>query len=187
MKFSLKTKLRLGLIFIFGLTLIIAVSSHFYLQNIVRQTKDIAKSNYETLDFVEQMRDALDFDGATDTADWQRYEQYLIKQEHNVTETGEAEATDILRGASETYKQTKSDTSHRQIATQLTKINALNRAAILRKNAASIQSTEDAAFGLAILSAVCILVAFSFLFNFPDYIANPVVRLKEGILKIASW
>lgn len=186
MKFSLKNKLRAGLIFIFGLMFFVVVASHYYLYHIASQTRDIFKANYETLDFLESMRDALDPANAGEQPDMARFDEALKRQEANITEQGEAEATLQLRMAFDTYRQIRSDTARRQMLLQLAQISALNRAAVVRKNADALKSAEDASVGLAILGTVCTLLAFTFLFNFPDYIANPIARLTEGIRRISE-
>lgn len=181
MKILLKQKLRFALIFIFGLMLAVVAASHFALFKITDRTKNIFKANYESLEFVEQMRDALD------AADFQNFEKTLQKQEANITEIGETEATAALRDSFSKLKNAPADTlARRQMLRQLAEIHQLNRAAIIRANDATYRQSEQFSFWLALLGTLAVLLAFVFIFNFPEYIARPVERLTEGIRQIAQ-
>lgn len=180
MSISLKLKLRLALIFIFGLLLAVVVASHFALFQITERTKNIFRANHESLEFVEQMRDALD------NGDLPKFESALQKQEANITEAGETEATAGLRTAYNTLKNKPSDGASRHLALRyLADIHQLNRAAIIRANDDTYRLTSRFSTWLSVLGTVAVLLAFILIFNFPDYIANPVERLTEGIRQIA--
>lgn len=185
MKISLKTKLRLALIFIFGLMMLVVATSHFSLFKITERTKTVFKANFESLHFVEEMRESLEPE--TVAADFEKFENSLKKQEANITEIGEPEATAGLREAFLTFKKTPSDSSaRRKMLQKLAEIHQLNQIAIIRANDETYQMTEKFAFWLAMIGTFSALFAFTFIFNFPDYIARPVVRLKEAILKVAD-
>ena len=177
---SLKLKLRLALVFIFGLLLLVFSSSHYALFKITDRTKNVFKANYESLEYVEQMRAALD------VPDFQQFEQYLKKQERNVTEVGEAEVTVLLREGFTNFLKVRSDTLRRQVRQHLSTIHQLNRQAIIRANDATYALAERYAFWLAIVGTGSALLVFVLIFNLPDYIAKPVLRLREGIQKIAA-
>ena len=140
---SLKLKLRLALVFIFGLLLLVVSSSHYALFKITDRTKNVFKANYESLEYVEQMRAALD------VPDFQQFEQYLKKQERNVTEVGEAEVTVLLREGFTNFLKVRSDTLRRQVRQHLSTIHQLNRQAIIRANDATYALAESYAFWLA--------------------------------------
>ncbi len=181
MRIPLKIKLRLALIFLFGLMLAVVTASHFALFRITERTRGVFEANYQSLDYVEKMRDALE------AADLQRFEATLQKQEGNITEVGETEATSALRTAFSKLEISPSDTAARREAVQhLAEIHQLNREAIVRANDATFQMAERFAGWLALLGTVAALVAFGFIFNFPHYIAQPVERLTEGIRQIAE-
>ena len=58
--------------------------------------------------------------------------------------------------------------------------------AIVRKNNEAQQTAGKARVYLAIIGTFCFLVSFSFILNFPGYIANPVKELTEGIKAISN-
>ena len=179
MNISLKLKLRIALVFIFGLLLAVVVASHFALFQINERTKNIFRANYESLEYVEQMREALD------AADFPKFEAALQKQEANITESGEAELTTGLRAAFTVLGNAPSDSGSRRLALrQLATIHQLNRAAIIRANDETNRLTTSFSVWLSVLGTVAVLLVFILLFNFPDYIANPVERLTEGIRQI---
>jgi nitrogen fixation/metabolism regulation signal transduction histidine kinase len=181
MKISLKQKLRFALIFVFGLMLAVVAASHFALFKITDRTKNIFKANYESLEFVEKMRATLD------VADFQNFEKTLAQQEANITEIGETEATAALREGFSALKNAPADSlARRQVLRQLAEIHQLNRAAIVRSNDETYQMTERYGTSLAMLGTLSVLLAFTLIFNFPDYIARPVVRLKDALLAVAD-
>ncbi len=185
MKISLKLKIRLALIFIFGLLILVVATSYFSLFKITQRTKTVFKANFESLHFVEEMRESLETESGK--PDFEKFETNLTKQEANTTEIGEPEATAQLRGAFLKYKNTPTDSSAgKKMLRNLAEIHALNQNAIVRANDETYNLSEKFAFWLAVIATFSLLLAFTFILNFPDYIASPVVRLKEAILKIAD-
>ncbi len=58
--------------------------------------------------------------------------------------------------------------------------------AIGRKNITTHSRASDASTYLIIIVTVCTLVAFTFIVNFPGYIANPITQLTNSIKSIAN-
>jgi PAS domain S-box-containing protein len=58
--------------------------------------------------------------------------------------------------------------------------------AILRKNAIAQNTAETAKLWLTIIFTILTLVAFTFIFNLPGIISNPIRTLSEGIAEIAN-
>src|SRR4051812_36708076 len=95
---KVKNKLRLGFGFLFLVVLFFGSISIFLINQIANNGKVILKNNYETLTFVREMRYVLDNQELplTERAN-KAFENELIRQEHNITEKGEAAATAALR------------------------------------------------------------------------------------------
>jgi signal transduction histidine kinase len=62
----------------------------------------------------------------------------------------------------------------------------INLSAINQKNRTVGQNAEDARFVITLLLTICALLGFTFVYNFPGYIANPVRKLTEGIKAISG-
>ncbi|MDO7743633.1 MAG: HAMP domain-containing protein, partial [Pedobacter sp.] len=116
------------------------------------------------------------------------FKDNLDKERRNVTEKGEAEAVQhiadsfaILKGgaALESQKQAVS-----RIRTELTDIDGLNMAAIVRKNEKAQAAVEKASLYLVTAASFCFLVLFSFIVNFPGFVANPLREFSEAIREI---
>src|SRR5258708_37377824 len=58
--------------------------------------------------------------------------------------------------------------------------------AIFRKNAVAQQTAENAKNILTVIFTILTLVAFTFIFNLPGIISDPISSLSEGILAIAN-
>lgn len=184
---KLKTKITLGVLFLFTLFLLVGGISFYYLNKTIDEQHDILKENYETISYTKNMLQALD--------NWQQdsvvaktfFEKNLIAQEHNITEQGEGVATISLRNH---FNEFAASPGSRQLNTlvhnDISYIMQINLKAIIDKHQRVGKSAEDAKFGITLLLTVCGLLGFTFVFNFPGYIANPIVTLTEGIKAIAG-
>src|ERR1700744_228840 len=93
MGLRLKTKLTLGLVFLFVVILAFGVLSLFYVNRLRTDERLILKDNYITLEYCNNMFRALE-DRPRDTA---VFRKNLVLQEANITEPGEFEATRSVR------------------------------------------------------------------------------------------
>lgn len=187
MKLRIKSKLSLGLTFLFIVIVLSGIVSIFALNNLAVESKNILKANYESLVYVENMQNALDKFKASDTIYVNNFEKNLEAQEKNVTEQGEAEATSSLRNLFEKLRQCDTlATLIPVMRSQLYKISELNMDAIARKSNQTEYAADRAKIYLEILVTICCLLSFSFLLNFPGYIANPIKELTTGIKQIAN-
>jgi PAS domain S-box-containing protein len=115
------------------------------------------------------------------------FEENLSRQEKNITEIGEKEATQELRQDFNELKADPNDSSnYPQIRTSLTKIFDLNEMAILRKHNAVQHTADNAKMWLTTIFTILILVSFTFIFNLPGIISNPISKLSEGIKGISN-
>ncbi len=65
-------------------------------------------------------------------------------------------------------------------------IQELNMKAIVRKNEISQHTAKKGSTYLIIIATVCCLSAFTFIVNFPGYVANPIIQLTSSIQSIAN-
>ncbi|WP_379091205.1 ATP-binding protein [Pedobacter sp. UC225_65] len=72
-----------------------------------------------------------------------------------------------------------------RIRLQLTNIDELNMDAIVKKNDNAQRATEKATLYLGITASITFLILFSFIVNFPGFIANPLRELLKGIGEIS--
>lgn len=183
---TIKAKISLGLAFMFVIILGLGGLGAYYLNELANDSHAILKDNYISLQYVSEMQKAL-LDRSTDSDALRRFDETLQKQEANVTEEGEREATVALRRDLNRIKTAPRDTmAVRRIQTALLQLDDINRQAIFRKNETAEQTATDALLLLAVVGTFCFLVAFSFMVNFPSYIARPIRELTRGIREITS-
>ncbi|HUM46776.1 MAG TPA: histidine kinase dimerization/phospho-acceptor domain-containing protein, partial [Chitinophagales bacterium] len=184
---KIKTKLSLGLLFLFIVLMLITAISIYSINRLASDSKAILKANYESLEFSGDMLEALDLFEAADTSWHHQFETSLHSQEKNVTEAGEEELTTSLRRQ---YEQLKNDSSTsariNSMRSFIYRITDLNLNAIVRKNAEAQKTADNAKMYLALIGSFCFLITLSFIINFPGYIANPIKELTEGIQQIAN-
>jgi two-component system, NtrC family, sensor histidine kinase KinB len=179
---KLKAKVTLGVVFLFTLLLLVGGTSFFYLNKTISNQRDILKDNYETIEYTKSMLQALD-----STNGKSEFEKNLRNQEGNITEAGEKQITDSLRSHFNLY-QRKPDSMElvAAIRNDIIRIMRINLAAIIEKNKTVAKNSENAKFIISVLLTICALIGFTFIFNFPGYIANPIATLTEGIKAIAG-
>ena len=166
MAVKLKTKITLGSIFLFVLLVIVGAVNFYYLNRISAESRQIVKNNYETLSYSREMLDELNTAG--DSVVFERFEKTLQLQEKNITEKGEKELTESLRkNFNELKRNGKKDSMAALIRKDIAGIMMVNLKAIDFKNQAAQASAEKAKTIITICLTVCLLVGFTFLYNFP--------------------
>jgi signal transduction histidine kinase len=188
MAIKLKTKVALGGIFLFALLILVGAVSFYYFNRITEEAGDIIKDNYETLNYSRDMLNEMDaLSGKDSSKGYVNFEQHLQLQEKNITEPGEKELTESLRKNFEGIKQKASADSLRfLIRKDISSIMQVNLAAIDKKNQAAQASAQSAKTVITFCLTICLLIGFTFLFNFPALVASPVASLTEGIKAIAD-
>ena len=183
---TIKTKLSLALTFLFGIILLLGGLGIFYLNRLSGDAQAILKDNYITLEHVNTMQKAL-VTRANDPDALRLFDETLQKQLHNITEQGEQEATNALRRNFDRFRKNPTDTaSLSRLQTSLFQLDDINRQAMFRKNTVAEQTARDALVWLAVIGTASVLIVFSFIINFPGYIANPLRELTHGIREITS-
>ena len=182
----LKTKLTLGLSFLFIVILSFGILGIFYINRLSNDAKLILKDNHITLKYCNNMLIALE-ELPADSAALKSFEQNLALQEKNITEAGEGDATKRVRSNFEELKKLPADSSnYKDIRRAIFQIQEVNQEAIVRKNAVAAATAEQATFWLTVIVTVLTIIAFTFIINFPGIISNPIKVLSEGIAEIAN-
>jgi signal transduction histidine kinase len=127
----------------------------------------------------------------------------LKKEEANLTETGEKESAILLRNYFKSYllgiSNVKSFLSgnarlqlpeytiqYNNIRNAIINIQNLNMDAMTRKNTIAKVSSEKTMLYMAILVCLSLFITLPILINFPGYIANPIIEIKEKMKEIAN-
>lgn len=184
---SIKTKVTLGVLFLFFMILVVGGLGLFYLKSLSEDARNILTDNYESLQYTREIiaqGDRMKTDSASALS---IIEMNLRLQEDNITEAGEGELTSNLRS---TFERIKISGQSTELLSDLREISLaiqnINMEAIQRKNGSALQTSEKASTYLIMVGTVCILAAFTFMVNFPGYIANPIAQLTSGIKGIAE-
>ncbi|MBT1698837.1 cell wall metabolism sensor histidine kinase WalK [Fulvivirgaceae bacterium PWU4] len=184
---SIKTKVALGVAFLFIVIVTVGGMGLYYLKALTSDSKNILTDNYETLEYTKRIIEVCDSLGTDSTRALGAIESNLRRQEDNVTEAGERELTHRLRVAFERLKNTGiADSCIVRIRNICLAIQDLNMQAIIRKNEVTQNTAHDATTYLIIIGTICTLAAFTFIINFPGYIANPIMQLTRSIKSIAN-
>ncbi|MBC5834054.1 cell wall metabolism sensor histidine kinase WalK [Flavobacterium sp. F372] len=183
----IKTKLNLGVGVLFLLIIILSIISAFYIYSIKKDTQNIIKANYETLEYSRNMLLALDEIKEKDSKSVAFFEVNLKKQLSNITEDGENKATYKLRDNFNSLKTNMlNDSIKFQIHQNIFEIMKLNMDAIKQKSDVAKKTAETANFWVIIIGTLCFLIAFNLLVNLPNNIANPIKELTTSIQEIAN-
>ena len=183
----IKTKLNLGVGVLFLLIIILSIISAFYIYTIKKDTQNIIKTNYETLEYSRNMLLALDEINENDSKSVAVFEVNLKKQLGNITEVGENIATYKLRDNFIFFKNNiQNDNVKFQIHQNIFEIMKLNMDAIKQKSDVAKKTAETANFWVIIIGTLCFLIAFNLLVNLPNNIANPIKELTTSIQEIAN-
>jgi len=186
MAIKLKTKIALGGVFLFALLILVGGVNFYYLNRLSEESKAIIKANYETLNYSREMLNELDSLSKNEKG-VEQFEKNLQLQESNITEPGEKEITASLRKKFNVLKeQGKNDSLLVLIRSDINQIMQVNLQAINKKNQAAQKSAENAKTIITIILTVCLLIGFTFIFNFPWLVASPIAKLMEGIKSIAN-
>jgi NtrC-family two-component system sensor histidine kinase KinB len=184
---SVKNKIRLGTIFLFLLVVTSGAFSIYYLVKLRVQSKNVLKANYETIQYCHQMQKALDSIQDNKVFFIDSFDTELKRQEANITEPGEREVTKDLRHSFDKLKAgdtTSANVDH--ISFQLQHILLLNMKAIKDKNEKAEKSAEDAMTFLITIVAIIFLIGFTFAFNFPSILTDPIQKLTQAIKEIGQ-
>jgi len=184
---KIKTKLNLGVGLLFILIIFLSLVSAYYIFSIKKDTQNILKANYETLEYSRNMLSSLDEIAKDEPKAILLFETNLKKQLANITETGEGKVTYTLQKSFQLLEKNRTDeTIKAQIRQDIFEIMKLNMNAIKVKSDIAKETAETANLWIAVVGTLCFLIAFNLLINLPNNIANPIKELTESIKQIAN-
>lgn len=183
---KIKTKLNAGVGLLFIMIIGLSVLSGWYVNLLKRDTNNILAANYNTLQYSRNMLLSLG-DLQTDPLAFNLFSKHLEKQRQNITEPGEAEATEKI---SIHFTALKLDPKNQELQSSIRKdiaeVMQLNMSAIEHKSSIANSTASSAITVISIAGTFCFLVAFILLVNLPSNIANPIKVLTQSIKEIAN-
>lgn len=183
---TIKFKIAVGAGTLFGMLLIISIVAFVCINLLSARTEALLTANYQTIRYCNEMMHVMDDPHPSGKA-LQQFEQALTGQETNITEKGEAAATQKLRFYFDRLKQGDSTAAIKDtINKQLYKVFLLNQQALEQKNAKALHTSATSKLWIAILSALVIIIGFTLAINFPGYISDPIRMLTEAIHEISQ-
>lgn len=189
MALKLKTKLTLGVVFLFLLLALVGGISIYHFTRLINESKGVLRANYETVEFGKNMIEAVSRWDEDSAAARKLFEDNLSKQERNITEfdKGEDTLTHGLRVIFTAFvNKPDSAALRKKIQDNIARIIEINLKAINEKSAQSEAHAENARVAITVIVSLCLLIGFTFSVNFPGLIARPINRLTEAIQAISK-
>ena len=177
---TIKQKIGLGTGALFAMLLAISIVAFVFINLLSARTENLLAENYKTIRYCNEMMHAMDgLDNGPQALD--RFEAALAAQESNITERGEAVATQKLRFYFELLKKGDTGVAVKDtINAQLYRISILNQHALEQKNKLALKTSEIAKVAIAFLSVLVVIIGLTLTVNFPGYIANPIRLLSRS-------
>ena len=204
MQATIKSKITLGLGFLFLIILLLSGVGGYYLSQLSRSAEATLKDNYRSVAYAQHLNDALvdlrdayltggPAAEATAARARETFERNLADEQHNITEPGEGPLADsvavgfqqFLLGAPAPVAA-NSRAGYQQLRRQVSRVAALNLRAIEQQGQRTRQIATRTITALGLVAALGILATFSFIFSFPDYVTKPVEELTAGIRHLAA-
>lgn len=188
---KIKTKLRLGFGFLFIVIMAFGAMGIYYINRISESSKVILKDNYETLRYTHAMEETLNENRLPLKGEaLSVFMKNLSAEAGNITEAGEKEEVALLLSRVRDMNAPDKAPAEKEKAIQavrrsLLKIGDLNMQAIVRKNNVARESVSKATAYLGLIGSFTFLILFTFVVNFPGYVANPLREFSEGIREIS--
>ncbi|MDI5896216.1 ATP-binding protein [Flavobacterium algoritolerans] len=184
---KIKTKLNLGVGLLFLMIIILSIIASFYIFSIKKDTENILKANYNTLEYSRNMLLSLDEINVDKGKAIAVFETNLKNQIANITEIGEDKVTYNLQKSFDFLEKNRTDENIKsQIRQDIFEIMKLNMIAIKEKSDIAKHTAETANLWIAVIGTLCFLIAFNLLVNLPNNIANPIKELTASIKEIAN-
>ena len=189
---KIRKKLFLGFGLLFIVVLFFGAVSIYYVEEISETAKVTLKNNYNTLTFTRAMRSVLDENDLPLTSRAATtFDNALKKQENNITEHGEREATAGVRKdfgllIDPARNLAQKQAAERNIRSLLKTIDGLNMAAIVQKNDTTHETVNKATLYLGAMGFITFLILFILIANFPGFIINPLHQLEDALQDISQ-
>lgn len=187
---KIKTKLRLGFGFLFIIVLSFGLIALFFLNELSDKSKVILKDNYKSLKYVSAMRNVIDENTfPLPQAMAKVFEQNLKSEGANITENGEKVAYEKLENAYQNLKNSSlsavKENGLKDLRAALQKIEEVNMKAIYDKNELANEASGNANLYIMIAATLSFIILFTFIVNFPGFVANPLAEFSSAIKQIS--
>lgn len=216
MKFSIKTKFVLGMIFLFVIILVLSVFSTYYINTLSKKTSAILKENYISVAYARDMSEGLmnigqeiancfllrrNADSAYIDKELSLIYNSLNLEKNNITEPGEGKLVADIESNINIYRDSvrlfikhphavskalSLEEKSGIIFGQLTQLSRLNGTAIEVKTDDAKISSKTALTQMTILGTLSFLIALSFIYSFASYFNDRFFQLYNGIKEIVS-
>lgn len=184
---KIKIKISLALAFLFMAMLAITGISWSYITGLSKDAENILKDNQESIVFMNRIIANCDSIALNQSKSLSVIEANIGLQENNITEQGEVQLTSHLRSSFEKLKAQPNDPNHvAELRSVCLKVQDLNMMAIKAKSETTRSYGSNAVNYLMWIAGIVTVVAFTFIINFPGYIADPIVSLTSSIKSIAN-
>ncbi|NII85368.1 MULTISPECIES: ATP-binding protein [unclassified Pedobacter] len=187
---KIKTKLRLGFGFLFIIVLSFGLIALFYLNELSDKSKVILKDNYKSLKYVAAMRNVIDLNQfPLSRTPLTIFTENLKNEGLNITEPGEKMAFQKLEVAFNALNNSQSlaikENSIKNLRIALRNIEELNMKAIYDKNELANKTSSRANLYIIIAATLSFIILFTFIVNFPGFVANPLAEFSAAIKQIS--
>lgn len=183
---KIKTKLRLGFGFLFIIVLSFGLIALFFLNELSDKSKVILKDNYKSLKYVSAMRNVVDESNfPLSSAKAKIFEENLKNEGRNITEQGEKIAFQKLLSTYKSLQVSSSTNNIKNMRTALQSIEEVNMKAIYKKNDQANAASARANLYISIAAVLSFLILFTFIVNFPGFVANPLAEFSAAIKQIS--
>jgi NtrC-family two-component system sensor histidine kinase KinB len=189
---KIKKKLFLGFGLLFIVVLFFGAVSIYYVEEISETSKLTLKNNYETLTYTREMRSVLDDNELPLTPKAATaFDKALKRQENNITEPGEKEATAGVRNGfslltNPSVSLDQKQRAERDVNSLLNTIDGLNMKAIVDKDSSTHAIVNKALLYLGVMGFTTFLILFVLIMGFPGFIINPLRQFAEGLNEISQ-
>ena len=187
---KIKTKLRLGFGFLFIIVLSFGLIALFFLNELSDKSKVILKDNYKSLKYVAAMRNVIDQNQfPLSSAQLAVFIENLKNEGLNITEPGEKVAFQKLEAAFSMLNNSPSsankENSIKNLRVALQNIEQVNMKAIYDKNELANETSSRANLYIMIAATLSFIILFTFIVNFPGFVANPLAEFSSAIKQIS--
>ncbi|KQR72636.1 ATP-binding protein [Pedobacter sp. Leaf176] len=183
---KIKTKLRLGFGFLFIIVLSFGLIALFFLNELSDKSKVILKDNYKSLKYVAAMRNVVDSGTFPLSAEMAKiFKENLKLEGNNITENGEKVAFQKLASTYKSLQESNGKSGLKDLRSALQKIEELNLKAIYAKNELANEASGRANLYIMIAATLSFIILFTFIINFPGFVANPLAEFSAAIRGIS--
>lgn len=183
MQLRLKTKLTLGLIFLFILTLLISMQGIYQIYRLNQDARLILQENLHSIAYCNNMLMALE----QRPVKLATLQQNLALQQHNITEPGEDSATARVTDLVAQIQQSPGNAEiPEELRHAILQVAEINQQAIIEKNQIASLSANRAILTLSVSTLIVLTISIIFIFAYPQIVSHPINLLTAGIRQIAE-